>query len=278
MKMEPIIYHWHFDLLILLFIAALTGLYALISRFRYRLNNSCFWAAITIFIIAECSPLHYLAMHYYFSAHMVSHVATLLICGPLLVLSIPRRPSLFVSKRLKQISGYLSSHNWLAWFAGVGIMWFWHIPAVFNSGFTAMQSSFSIFPLLHAGSMLIGGILFSWPLFGPLSDKRIHPLAGVVYLFTACVSCSLLGLLITFAPTDTYHHYMNMIAMGTNPWNISPQEDQEAAGLIMWVPCCFVYLAGCIFLLLRWFSEHTGKPEKDWIKINSSIITNNGKQ
>jgi cytochrome c oxidase assembly factor CtaG len=277
MKMEPIIYHWHFDLLILLFIAALIGLYALISRFRYRLNNFCFWIAILIFFITECSPLDYLGMHYYFSVHMIGHVVILLICGPLLVMSIPHRPSLFVLNTLTQVSGYLASHAWLAWFAGVGIMWFWHIPPVFDFSFAAMNSSFGFFPLLHAGSMLIGGILFSWPLFGPFRDKRIHPLAGVVYLFTACISCSLLGLLITFAPAGTYHHYVDMTIMG-NPWNISRQQDQEAAGLIMWVPCCFVYLGGCIFLLLRWFSERMDTPEKDWIKIDPLITTNHGKQ
>jgi cytochrome c oxidase assembly factor CtaG len=58
-----------------------------------------------------------------------------------------------------------------------------------------------------------------------------------------------------------------------NSWNISPAEDQQAAGLIMWVPCCFVYLSGCLFLLYRWFAE-TDLPKKNTsIQLNTSIAS-----
>jgi cytochrome c oxidase assembly factor CtaG len=104
-------------------------------------------------------------------------------------------------------------------------------------------------------------MLFCWPLAGPVPRYHIHPLQGVLYLFTACITCSLLGLLITFAPLGTYHHYLDMDAMmhstGSGPWGLSRAADQQAAGLIMWVPCCFIYLAGCLLLLQRWFAGHT---------------------
>ncbi|QKG52066.1 cytochrome c oxidase assembly protein [Hymenobacter sp. BRD67] len=82
------------------------------------------------------------------------------------------------------------------------------------------------------------------------------------YLFTACVACSLLGLLLTFAPADTYQHYARASWCGTaslapdyatNAWGLSLADDQQLAGLIMWVPCCFIYLSGCVFLLARYF-------------------------
>jgi cytochrome c oxidase assembly factor CtaG len=158
---------------------------------------------------------------------------------------------------LRSISTFLHKRSWLAWAAGVGIMWCWHIPAVFAASIAPMQH-FAGMPLLHTGSMLIAGILFSWPLFGPFPEYRIHPLPGVLYLFTACISCSLLGLLITFAPTGTFYPYpafgAAMKAMTGNPWNLSPAADQQAAGLIMWVPCCLVYLSACLYLLQRWFA------------------------
>jgi cytochrome c oxidase assembly factor CtaG len=56
-----------------------------------------------------------------------------------------------------------------------------------------------------------------------------------------------------------------------NPWNLSPAQDQQAAGLIMWVPCCFVYLSGCLFLLYRWFAE-TDIPKKNaGVTLHTSI-------
>ncbi|MBS1501179.1 MAG: cytochrome c oxidase assembly protein [Bacteroidetes bacterium] len=264
MAFTELLLHWHFDPLLLLFTATLTGLYGFVSRFRRSPNNWYFGSCIFIFLIATCSPLHYLGMHYYFSAYMVCHVTVLLVCGPLLVMAVPNRPSLFVAGRFKRLSAYLASRPWLTWFAAVGTMWFWHIPLIFDHSMTAMQNGFSIVTCLHPVSMLAGGFLFSWPLFGPPGTRRLHPLSGVLYLFTACVSCSLLGLLITFAPAGTYHHYIQMAGMPGRPWNISPQDDQQAAGLIMWVPCCFLYLGGCIYLLLHWFSAKpvsTGKRD-----------------
>jgi cytochrome c oxidase assembly factor CtaG len=115
--------------------------------------------------------------------------------------------------------------------------------------------------LLPALAMLLAGALFSWPLVGPMHP--LHPLVGVVYLFSACVGCSLLGLLITFAPPDTYQHYARAAWCGTpslapdwasNPWGLTPAEDQQAAGLIMWVPCCLIYLLGCLLLVRRYFA------------------------
>jgi putative membrane protein len=257
--MEPLSYQWHFDLLVLLLVLALIFLHYRQSARTTTKKQLCFWSAIALILLTSCSPLHFLSMHVYLSAHMITHTVLLLIAGPLLVISLPADGSHPV---LQSISGFLGKRSWLAWIAGVGVMWCWHIPAVFEAS-TAPNVHFSAMPLLHTGSMLAAGALFSWPLFGPFPEQRIHPLQGVLYLFTACISCSLLGLLITFAPIETFHHYPSfapamtaptMKGMPINPWNLSPSTDQQAAGLIMWVPCCFVYLSGCVYLLKRWFT------------------------
>ena len=260
METRPVIYQWHFDLLITILTVLIVFLYYKIAGFGRQKNAFWFWAAICLFLFMECSPLHYLGMHYYFSAHMITHVVLLLICGPLLVLSIPNKKSSVKPNPLQAFSAALYRRARLGWIAGVGIMWFWHIPVVFDASFTSMNAGFSIVPVLHAGSMLAAGILFSWPILGPFKNYHIHPLTGIVYLFTACVSCSLLGLLITFAPLNTFHYYANLNASmpmnGLNPWGLTLKSDQQAAGLIMWVPCCFIYLSGCIYLLQQWFAAN----------------------
>jgi cytochrome c oxidase assembly factor CtaG len=38
-------------------------------------------------------------------------------------------------------------------------------------------------------------------------------------------------------------------------WGITQSVDQQAAGLIMWVPCCFIYLAGVLYLLTNWLNH-----------------------
>lgn len=259
METTPVIYQWHLDISITLLAVFIVYLYFKIAGFKHQYKALWFWVAIVLFLFMEFSPLHFLGMHYYFAAHMITHVVLLLICGPLLVISLADKSESGNPKALQRISSLLYRFPWLAWSAGVGIMWFWHIPAIFDGSFSAMNNQFSFIPVLHAGSMLIAGILFAWPLFGPFKNYRIHPLAGIIYLFTACISCSLLGLLITFAPLNTFHYYANLSATmnmnGVNPWGLTPKSDQQAAGLIMWVPCCFVYLTGCIYLLQQWFAS-----------------------
>ncbi|QJD95425.1 cytochrome c oxidase assembly protein [Mucilaginibacter robiniae] len=270
--MKPLLWEWHFNLLIMLLAMGLVYLYYRLAGYKHRQNNIIFCIALSLFLLTECSPLHFLGMHCYFSAHMIAHVILLLVCGPLLVMSLPAGSG--THQTVAAMSGFIRKHSWLAWCSGVAVMWFWHIPAVFDASFVHMGSWLSPVPLLHGGSMLLAGVIFSWPLFGPDKKLHIHPLSGVLYLFTACVSCSLLGLLITFAPLTTYHHYVsNTMKMGsTNPWHITQATDQQVAGLIMWVPCCFVYLTGCLYLLQRWFAESPAQTETVSIHLHTPVI------
>jgi cytochrome c oxidase assembly factor CtaG len=214
-------------------------------------------------------------MHDYLSAHMIAHILLLLICGPLLVISLPNGTAWLSTgeaglsvrsengrsiKWLRSLSGFLAAHGWVAWATGIGIMWVWHIPFFLNALLSAMHA-WSLLPFLHAGSLLLAGMLFSWPLFGPFPAYRVHPMGGILYLGTACISCSLMGLLITFAPPGTYHLYAGM-PMGPNPWGLTAKQDLQASGLIMWVPCCLVYLAGCLVLLRRWLQQAASGPRK----------------
>lgn len=254
---------WYLNPALLGLVAGLAAAYVGLSGGRWQPRAGVYFSGLALFALAELSPLHYLGMHALFSAHMVVHVTVLLLCGPLLVLGLPPQPGPRAARWLARFSRWLSGRVWLAWLAGVGIMWGLHVPAVFDASFGGMGNAFSLWPLLPAGAMLLAGVLFSWPLFGPGAEHHLHPLVGVGYLFTACVACSLLGLLITFAPADTYQHYARAAWCGTaslapdfasNAWGLSLADDQQAAGLIMWVPCCLIYLSGCIFLVQQYFT------------------------
>jgi cytochrome c oxidase assembly factor CtaG len=215
--------------------------------------------AITSLLLIIClfSPLHLLASQYLFSAHMTVHVLLLLCAGPLLIMNLSQQKEQF-----KPIFLFLKKHPAFGWLTGVGIMWFWHIPLVFNSAMSSMhQDGFNVISIVEALSLILAGMLFSAPVIHPNKKFRIDALSGVVYLFTACIGCSLLGLLITFAPTGTYHHFLSMhdafrlnktIVQG---WGITQSIDQQAAGLIMWVACCLIYVTGAMYLLVHWFKQ-----------------------
>jgi putative membrane protein len=58
----------------------------------------------------------------------------------------------------------------------------------------------------------------------------------------------LLGALMTFAPTPWYPAF----AATAPAWGLTPLDDQQLAGVIMWAPAGLVYLAATLALLAAW--------------------------
>ncbi len=268
--MRSIFSYWHFDPIVILFLSALCIVYLYAIHFKLRRQSLYFFAGILLIILCVASPLHFLAENYLFSAHMVSHVLLLLIAAPLFVAGIPKE------NRFKRNLLSLSSNKIkifvFCWFTGVGIMWFWHIPYIFNQA-TSMNGMGLMY--LQWLSLLFAGIIFSWPVINPYSDYRIPPLSAVLYLSTACIFCTILGLMITFAPLGIYSHYVNIsdpfgyLNLIRNQWKISAAIDQQAAGLIMWVPCCLIYLTASMAILINWFDRKELYPVPDKAVVNS---------
>jgi putative membrane protein len=269
--MGSLLTYWHLDFLMAVFLAGICLSYFYLTGFKIVKKSVYFFAGLLLIILSVASPLHFLGENYLMSAHMASHVILLLIASPLLVLGIPETRD----KNLRRFSETLVRIPWLPWMSGVCIMWFWHIPVIFNHLFDTQEklpaggflNSLYFLQNLHLISLIVCGIIFSWPLIGPVPSRRIAPLNAVLYLSGACIFCSILGLLITFAPMGVYtpyaylrDHYgfLNMIR---NENGISALVDQQAGGLIMWVPGCLIYLTASMYLLMKWFKErNVGAP------------------
>jgi putative membrane protein len=65
------------------------------------------------------------------------------------------------------------------------------------------------------------------------------------------------GALMILAPRPLYP----MHAEGVAAWHLTLIEDQQLAGLIMWVPAGLAYLAAVCFVFLKWL----GQPERPFI-------------
>lgn len=241
---------WNFDLA-----TAIVLLFVVIMNVRYSSRKKWLASLVAVILLFICiiSPLHMLAEQF-FTAHMTMHVLLLLCVGPAIIVS-------FKPLALHGFFRFLKRHPLLCWSAGVGIMWFWHVPVVFNHTMTAMHSGNSAVASAEYLSLIAAGMLFSAPLIHGDVQNRIEPLSGVAYLFTACFACSLLGLLITFAPAGTYY-YQPMMHTGSTQlqswisrFQTSKIADQQSAGLIMWVPCCLLYVSGALYLLKKYFTE-----------------------
>ncbi|HTQ44091.1 MAG TPA: cytochrome c oxidase assembly protein [Polyangiaceae bacterium] len=209
-------------------------------------------SAVVVLVAALASPIGSLAEGYLFSAHMLQHLLLVLVVPPLALLGWParrgERPAQTARRRL---------HPLVPWLLGVGAMWLWHEPKLCD----AASSS----PAVHRVqelSLLAMGTAFWWPVLAPRAGAPLSPLAGILYLFTACVACTLLGIVITFSPVEVCSVFAHPVdRLGVMPlvrdgWGLSPEKDQQVGGLLMWVPACLVYGVGIMGQLARLFAEH----------------------
>jgi putative membrane protein len=65
------------------------------------------------------------------------------------------------------------------------------------------------------------------------------------------VHTSALGALMTFARTPWYPAY----AATAGAWGFTPAEDQQLAGLIMWIPASAAYLIAAMIIVRRWLAS-----------------------
>ncbi len=223
-------------------------------------RTAYFLTALILLGLAVFSPAVGGVGNYAFSARMAQHLLLQLIVPPLILLSLPVSvPAGLESRRALQPIAWILKQPVITWLLGLGAMWAWHAPALCNA---ALRN-----PALHAfqtGSLLLIGAAFWWPIVGPGTHQRLPPLLGIVYLFTACLGCTILGILITFAPPGLY--FASTLPGAFHDWQFAAPEDQRAGGLLMWVPGCLIYLCGILGLLARWY----GAPEPETLPGNVS--------
>ena len=237
------------------FVASGAALVMYVRAFGVNRRIGYLLAGLAVFVLTLISPLNALASGYLFSAHMLQHILLLLVVPALLLMSLPRWVSL-------EPRSWLLANPFLAWVAGVSAMWFWHARPLCNA---AVSSKFV--GALQIFSLLVLGAIFWRQILAPREDERISPPGAVLYLFSACVACSVLGILITFAPVSVCPIYaqppadrLGILNLIQANWGFTPEKDQQVGGLLMWVPMCLVYLSAIIAQLARWFAQPVASP------------------
>ena len=236
---------WSWDPLAIALAVSAAALYLAVHRTRLSPRAAYFAAALATLVVALASPIGTLADGYLFSAHMLQHLLLVLVVPPLALLGLPPR------KEAPRAPPLL-----VAWGLGVGAMWLWHAPTLCNA---AAQSA--LVHRVQEATLVAMGIAFWYPVLAPAASRRVAPLGGVVYLFTACIACTILGILVTFSPVEVCSVYLRPVdRLGILPtlrdgWGMTPARDQQIGGLLMWVPACLVYLGAILGTLARFWRE-----------------------
>ncbi len=222
-----------------------------------RWEAACFGAGWAALVVALVSPLHPWG-GVLFSAHMGQHEILMLVAAPLLVLG---RPVVATLKALPagwaralaratrvpwwRRAWEVLANPFAAWLIHAVVLWAWHIPALFQA---TLDDEF-VHALQHL-SFLLSAVLFWWAVMEGRSRAAGHGVA-VLYLFTTALHSGALGALITLASTLWYPAYKGT----TGSWGLTPLEDQQLGGLIMWVPACSIYVIAGLALFAAWLRE-----------------------
>lgn len=222
---------WNLDPALLAVLAALAVAWAVREGRRAGgVRQAAAAAGLVVLLIAFVSPLCNLASAL-FSARVAHHALLVAVAAPLLAIALGR------TARAAGPWGWLLLH--------AVTLWVWHAPGPYAWAL-GQAGAYWLMQL----SLLLPAILF-W-------RAALAAPAPVAFaaLTVAMMQMGLLGALITFAPQPLFEPHFAT----TQAWGLTPLDDQQAAGLIMWVPAAGAYLLPALWTAWVWLGAGQGRP------------------
>jgi putative membrane protein len=205
-------------------------------------------AGCCVLAIVLSPPLHELSDRY-FSVHMIEHELLMAVAAPLIVLGRPlpmllwglpqparRRLVGWTAAAPMRRAWRIATGPMLAWSVHTLALWIWHVPLLFE---TALHDE-TVHALQHV--TFLGAALLYWSSLIANRHDGVGYGTAVLSLFATAMQCGLLGALLTLASVAWYPDYPAI-------------EDQQLAGLVMWVPAGIVYTGAGIAFLVAWLKE-----------------------
>jgi putative membrane protein len=169
-----------------------------------------------------------------FSARVAQHMILVLIAAPLIALGMPMR---------RREASWPLGASALGFFLA---LWFWHMPLPYEASF----GSVLLYWCMHL--CLFGSAIWLW------SELLHHPRSGAVAAIAVgaltSMQMGLLGALLSLAD----HALFSQHFLSTAVWGLTPLEDQQLGGIIMWVPGIGLFLGVAIRSLVRLWTSLEG--------------------
>jgi cytochrome c oxidase assembly factor CtaG/cytochrome c2 len=275
---------WTFEPGVVVTLLVLSAVYAVGVARLWRLAGAaagirrwqpwCFAAGSAAIVAALMSPID-AASTELSSVHMVQHELLILVAAPLLVAGLPLLGMLFALPRswqrivMRAVLARRFAAGWrlltapaTVWLLHGAALWAWHTPTLYD---WALHDE-RVHALEH-GSFFITAALFWWGIARGRYGRQGYGIA-VVYVFATALHSGLLGAAMTVAPSAWYAPY----DMTTGRWGLTPLEDQQLAGLIMWVPAGLIYTAIGLMFFAAWLRESERRSRFGGIASAAPII------
>lgn len=251
---------------VVLFVVALVYLHRWLRVARLASDGVKSWRAWSFFAgllliwVGLGSPLSILD-HDLLTVHMVQHLLLMTVAPPLISLGAPLKllPQHPVQRLVELIArplrwapmrqlGGMLWHPAAGWIGAAAALILWHIPSVFMLGLRSQM-----WHGIEQASFLVTGLLFWRPVVEPSRNDSKWPESSILlYLFLATLPCDILSGFLVFCDRVIYPVYF----FSSQPFGLSPLEDQQCAGALMWTCVTVVYLIAGVVFSLRLLSPH----------------------
>lgn len=225
---------------------------------------AAFGTAFATLLICLIWPLDALA-EFSFAAHMGQHMLLIAVAAPLLVYAEPAVPLQRALPMLGRLARQrplrrllrIALRPRLAFLLHAVVIWGWHAPVVFELG----VRNDAVHVLGHLA--FLGTALLFWTALRQAGRAGAdgYGVAALAALGTL-MHMGILGGLITFAPRLLYQVYAER-GIAT----LTPLEDQQLAGLIMWVPAALPYVIAGLGFIAAWLrSAERHAHRQRWVR------------
>jgi putative membrane protein len=251
---------WNLDPVLIGGLVAVLGLYVLgdlrlqrAGRGLGARQRAAFHSGWLITALALVSPLCALSVSL-FAARVGQHMILTLLAAPLVAAGRP------VQVIAAALDDPMSRGRWgqpaplLATAVFTLLLWFWHAPGPYAMTFSSTLAYWS----MHF--TVFGSALCLW--HGLLADGAGSMIRTVAAGVISSAQMGFLGALITLAPGAVYEPH----ALTTEIWGLTPLQDQQFGGIIMWVPGCAIFLGFAMLALWPAMAE----PKADGLSAGST--------
>ncbi|MEO8936889.1 MAG: cytochrome c oxidase assembly protein [Burkholderiaceae bacterium] len=257
-------------LLIALCVVYLAGMLRLASERRLPTaalsRGLAYGAGIAMLILALLSPLDAWGDQV-FAAHMAQHLILMMLAPPLLILgrpvvvglwALPRNGRHAVAGWWKRSRAVRPVVDWflsplVAWLAASAVLWFWHLPKPYGLAFAE--------PIAHALehlSFFLTSILFWRVVIADPQSRRLSLGATMIFVMTFAMENAMLAAILIFAPMVLYS--VHAVAPEWSP--LTPIEDQQLAGVLMWSVTGVVDLVAAGWLFVTWLASSERRTQR----------------
>jgi putative membrane protein len=207
-----------------------------------------FCTALAVLLLALNGPVHDLSDYYLLSVHMLQHLVLTLVFPPLFIAGIPGwlLRALLVRRGVFPVIRLLT-RPWLAGLLFSASIALWHLAPFYD----LMMRNHEVHIATHLLFMVTATLMW-WPVMSSVPElPRLQPGLGMLYLFLVAIPMQAVGALITFADEVLYPWYL----AAPRTWGLSPVDDQQLGGLLMWIPGNLYMFAAIGVLFFRWARE-----------------------